>query len=195
MKRHRQHSHRMCLCMTSVSVSQSKYNKIWKCERLASTSGPFERSPLMSYHFRNNSWQRIIIENWVILNNLVKNKSKVANCAACINDSGFFASVALRTVHILKIFLCLYELGLTLLMWWRLGAALVKGPSVPHLTGWTRFLWKRWRDPGRWPEVHKKQHLELSGSTHERCILFLWHSEGVDISEDTKRVSICFWTQ
>lgn len=51
MKRHRQHSDRMCLCMTSVSVSQSKYNKIWKCECLASTSGPFERSPLMSYHF------------------------------------------------------------------------------------------------------------------------------------------------
>lgn len=112
MKRHRQHSDRTCLCMTSVSVSQSKYNKIWKCERLASTSGPFERSPLMSYHFRNNSWQCIIIENWLILNNLVKNKSKVANCAACINDSGFFASVALRTVHYLKIFLCLYELGL-----------------------------------------------------------------------------------
>lgn len=112
MKRHWQHSDRMCLCMTSVSVSQSKYNKIWKCERLASTSGPSERSPLMSYRFRNNSWQCIIIENWVILNNLVKNKSKVANCAACINDSGFFASVALRTVHILNIFLCLCELGL-----------------------------------------------------------------------------------
>lgn len=62
----------------------------------------------MSYHFRNNSWQCIIIENWVILNNLVKNRSN----AACINDSGFFASVALRTVHILNIFLCLYELGL-----------------------------------------------------------------------------------
>lgn len=111
MKRHWQNSHRMCLCMTAVSVSQSKYNKIWKCECLASTSGPFEHSPLMSYYFSNNSWQCIINENWVIMNNLVKNKPKVANCAACRNDSGFCASAALRTVHILNTFLCLYELG------------------------------------------------------------------------------------